>query len=97
MVHNSKHMSLEQQLMLRCARTNSTATNETEIHRLIEAGIDWNQFIAIVAGHQVTTLTHNTLKKVAPQLLPTAIDALSRLTRRSIWLVTARALMRLQH
>jgi hypothetical protein len=60
----------EHELLLRCARTNSTEQNRERIHQLASTGIDWSYFFQIARRHSVVPLVYRQLQQHAPTLIP---------------------------
>jgi len=61
--------SLEQQLLLACARVAVTGAAERSIRGLLERGVDWTSFVRLAVGHGVAGLVGRTLARVAPDLV----------------------------
>ncbi len=62
--------SIEEQLLLCCARTCIDESIEQKIKQLIQQKIDWDELIELAMEHQVTPLLYRNLPQLADKLMP---------------------------
>jgi Uncharacterised nucleotidyltransferase len=64
------NISIEEKLLLCCARTNVDYEIYQQIKQLIQQKIDWDELIKLAIYHQVTPLLYRNLAQLNDQLIP---------------------------
>jgi hypothetical protein len=64
------HSSIEEQLLLCCARTCVDEATSQQIKQLIQQEINWNELIELAIYHQVTPLLYRNLQQLDGKLIP---------------------------
>jgi len=81
-VFSHEQMSVEKQLLLRCARAKVGAQDSKKIRELLRYGVDWDALLADAHEHSVFPLLDRHLRAVAPELIPAVVaERLQRETR----------------
>jgi Uncharacterised nucleotidyltransferase len=65
---------LEDDLLLRCARTSRDLEDEDRIKVLLQQGIDWDYLLRLAAKHLMTPLLYWHLRTLSPQYVPTNVS-----------------------
>jgi len=73
--------SPESELLVWCARTNTTDELRALIHSRIQEPLDWNRICAAAAYHGVLPLLYRNLSAIGPALVPS--DTLTRLRQKT--------------
>lgn len=63
----------ELELVFRCARTQTSATNEHAIAALVASGIDWAKFLEAVEAHRVLPLVSQVLQRIGDCGVPEVV------------------------
>lgn len=66
-------MSVETELLLRCARTRIDAQASDDIRMFAQDSVDWRSFISMSLQHCVAPLVYRALNEICPKAVPTSV------------------------